>query len=537
MLFVSYASQDRALIEHLLTSLRRARQQVWWDDQLGGGEAWWHAILEQIRRCEVFIVAVSNHSLASKPCQAELSYAEALRRPILPVQVGPIDSLRVTPLAARQILDFREPTKEGTLRLLTSVQQRQAQVPPLPWPQPAEPPVPFAYLMRLAATLARPELSRHQQTELMTELKDRLDDDRHDPTAFRDITQLLCLLRDRPDVTWRVRTEIDSTLNGIDSGPGTSSVTIPFSTPQAASSGPMPAPAPPISGPQPAVMPALTVPQSIPSTPSMPSFPVQSMPSFPAQPTPSGPFVPGPRPRGNTRAPKSRRRWVFAGIAGVVVAVVAGVVLKVVLTHPAPNPLEAILLSDAEINTAMGTSDMKTVESGNQAMKQSSTINVSAQDCMGTLYPGLTSTYQDSGELGLAWKTLQKPGGLPRAGESKNQFVDQDVAVFPLNTDQPFTFVAKAAGQWKGCTGKTATVTYADHRKYTWTINSLSGEAPKILQTYTQVGDPGYTCQRALSTVSNYVVDVKACGYNITDQANRIVDEITADVKDPNGTK
>jgi hypothetical protein len=526
MLFVSYASQDRALIEHLLTSLRRARQQVWWDDQLGGGEAWWHAILEQIRRCEVFIVAVSNNSLASKPCQAELSYAEALRRPILPVQVGPVDSLRVTPLAARQILDFREPTKEGTLRLLTSVQQRQAQVPPLPWPQPAEPPVPFAYLMRLAATLARPELSRHQQSELMVELRDRLDDDRHDPTAFRDITRLLCLLRDRPDVTWRIRTDIDSTLATIEAPTAGAAPTVPFIGPQSAAttpfSGPLPTVAQSNSGPQPMVT-------SIPIGP-------QSLPSFPAQPMPPGPPASGPRPPGNTRAPKSRRRWVFVGIAGVVVAVVAGAALKVALTHPTPNPLEAMLLSDAEINTVMGGSDMKTVESGNQSMKQSSTINVS-EDCMGSLYPGLTSTYQDSGELGLAWKTLQRPGGLPRAGESKNQFVDQDVAVFPLNTDQPFTLVAKAAGQWKGCTGKTATVTYADHRKYTWTINSPSGEAPKILQTYTQVGDPGYTCQRALSTVSNYVVDVKACGYNITDQANRIVDQIAADVKDPNGTK
>ncbi len=527
MLFVSYASQDRALIEHLLTSLRRARQQVWWDDQLGGGEAWWHAILEQIRRCEVFIVAVSNNSLASKPCQAELNYAEAVRRPILPVQVGPIDSLRVTPLAARQILDFREPTKENTLRLLTSVQQRQAQVPPLPWPQPAEPPVPFAYLMRLAATLARPELSRHQQTELMIELRDRLDDDRHDPTAFRDITRLLCQLRDRPDVTWRIRNDIDSTLATIESPSAGSAPTVPFTGPQSVPTAPFSGPLPASnSGPQPTVTPTLT------SAPSLPSFPAQPMPPDPLPPGP--PFS---HPADNNPAPKSRRRWVFAGIAGVVIAVVAAVVLKAALTHPAPDPLEAILLSDSEINSVMGASDMKTVERGNQAMKQSSTINVSAQDCMGALYPGLTNTYQDSGELGLAWKTLQKPGGLPRAGESKNQFVDQDIAAFAPNTDQPFSFVAKAAGQWKSCTGKTATVTYADHRKYTWTINSPSGDAPKILLTYTQVSDPGYTCQRALSTVSNYVVDVKACGYNITDQANRIVDEITADVKDPNGTK
>ena len=89
MLFVSYASQDRAAIDNLLTALQRAHE-VWVDEDLGGGETWWRTILEQIRGCEVFIVAVSNNSLASKPCQAELSYAEALQRPILPVQVGPV---------------------------------------------------------------------------------------------------------------------------------------------------------------------------------------------------------------------------------------------------------------------------------------------------------------------------------------------------------------------------------------------------------------------------------------------------------------
>ncbi|UMB67703.1 sensor domain-containing protein [Mycobacterium paraterrae] len=531
MLFVSYASQDRALLEHLLTALRRARQQVWWDDQLGGGEAWWHAILEQIRRCEVFIVAVSNNSLASKPCQAELGYAEALRRPILPVQIGPIDSLRLTPLAARQTLDFREPNKQSTLRLLASVQQRQAQVPPLPWPQPPEPPVPFAYLMRLAATLSRPELTRHQQTELVTELKDRLDDDRHDPKAVRDITQLLCQLRDRPDVTWRIRTEIISTLAGLEAGPDASSITVPFGTAQSLASGPLATPTRFDSAPLPTIMSAQTVPQAIPSA--------SPLPSFAAQPMPPGPpaAVPAPISGGDPRPPKSRRRWVFAGIAGVVIAVAAAVSYTLVLPHPAPNPLEALLLSDAEVNQVMGANDMKTVERGNQAMKQSNTINVSAQDCMGALYPGLTSTYQDSGELSLTWRTLQKPGGLPRAGESKNQFVDQDVAVFPVNSDQPFNLVAKEAAYWKACSGKTATVTYADRRKYTWTINSPTGEPPKILLTYSQDSDHGYTCQRALSTVSNYVVDVKACGYNITDQANRIADQIAGDVKDPNGTK
>ena len=144
MLFVSYASQDRTAIDILLTGLRRVHEQVWVDEELGGGEAWWRTILEQIRGCEVFISALSNNSLASKPCQAELRYAEALQRPILPVQVGPVDSVRVTPLAETQILDYRNPTKRAGIQLIAAVQKLQAQVGPLPSPLPSEPEVPFA---------------------------------------------------------------------------------------------------------------------------------------------------------------------------------------------------------------------------------------------------------------------------------------------------------------------------------------------------------------------------------------------------------
>ena len=61
-LFVSYSSQDRSAIEPLTTALRRARQQVWFDEDLGGGEAWWKEILEQIRSCEEYILALSNRS-------------------------------------------------------------------------------------------------------------------------------------------------------------------------------------------------------------------------------------------------------------------------------------------------------------------------------------------------------------------------------------------------------------------------------------------------------------------------------------------
>jgi serine/threonine kinase PknH len=501
MLFVSYASQDRAAIDNLLTGLRRAHEQVWVDEELGGGEAWWRTILEQIRGCEVFISALSNNSLASKPCQAELRYAEALQRPILPVQVGPVDSVRVTPLAATQILDYRNPTKPAGIQLIAAVQKLQAQVGPLPSPLPSEPEVPFAYLMRLATKLASPELSRHQQVELVSQLKARLDEDGNDPAVRRDIARLLCMLRDRPDVTWRTRTDIESVLAWIDAQSSTPSAG-PVAPP---SSGPQPVVAPPpFSGPQPVVVP------------------------------PPGPNVEPADTAGAGGARRSRTRWLIGGGAGL--AVLVAIVLTVVLARPGPppGPLDSILLSEAEINTIMGASDMKTVE-GQGALKQSSgsLAEVSPRECMGALYPTLDQTYQGSGVQDVTWKVLEKPGLLKRAGDGNHYFVDQGVAAFPQNTDRARAFVQASANQWKACTGQTVTVTYTDNSKYTWTVGNLTGEAPNITQSYTQAGGHGYACQRVLSAVSNIVIDVKACGDHITDEASRIVNKIAAGVTHP----
>ena len=528
MLFVSYASQDRALIEHLLATLRRNRQQVWWDDELGGGEAWWQAILEQIRRCEVFIVAVSNNSLASKPCQAELQYAESLRRPILPVQISPIDSVRVTPLAARQILDFRDPSKQNSIRLLTSVQRRQAQVPTLPWPLPPEPQVPFAYLMRLAAVLTRPALSRHQQAELMIELKDRLEDDRHDPTAFRDLTQLLRLLRDRADVTWRIRTEIDATLASIESPTLGATPTVPFTGPQSTVTGPFTGPQStvtgPFSGPQPTVTSAPTIPQ-----PAMPS-------AF------SGPQPLLPPPAAPDRVAKPRRirrRWIIVGALGVAVSIAAGIGLKVALPHANSDRLSGMLVSASDVNTIMGADDMQEVESGKEATKESSWVSVTPPICMAALYPGMDSAYQGTGMEGLSWKVMQKKGGHNQAGENNNRFVDQDIAAFTPNSDQASTFVTRAADQWKHCAGQSATASYrtSNHKLYRWEIGAVAGDSTKTLMRYTAVGGTSYACQRALSATSIYVIDVKACGPNVTDEASRIVDKIAAGVADLGVTK
>jgi hypothetical protein len=215
--FVSYSSRDKEAVTRLTQDLQDADEQVWLDQRLAGGEAWWRAILEQIRGCDVFIFALSQNSIQSKPCQAELRYAQDLGLPILPVQVGPVDSMQLNPLATVQTVDYRTSTSTVGMRLLAALHRALAQRQPLPSPLPAAPPVPFEYLMRLYTTISgTDQLSPRDQAALVAQLQVGLREDGDNDTARGEIVVLLNKLRDREDVTYRTRTDVDAILVTVD---------------------------------------------------------------------------------------------------------------------------------------------------------------------------------------------------------------------------------------------------------------------------------------------------------------------------------
>jgi hypothetical protein len=147
--FISYSGRDKELLTEVLAALHHAHEQVWLDQALRGGEAWWREILGQIRDCELFIMALSQHSLESQLCRAQLAYAQALDKPILPLQIGRVDSMRVNPLAAMQIIDYRNPGLETGIELIDQVRAGRARLKPLPDPLPKEPLMPSVPLRSL----------------------------------------------------------------------------------------------------------------------------------------------------------------------------------------------------------------------------------------------------------------------------------------------------------------------------------------------------------------------------------------------------
>ena len=243
--FISHSSRDDAAVQQLAQHLQAARENVWMDQSLIGGEDWWSRILTQIRSCDVFLVALSNNFLQSKPCRAELNYAKALGLPILPVLVGDVESYRIDPIFTVQSIDYRNPDVTSGMALITALHERATERTELPNPLPEPPAIPYEYLQRLGVAIDSPDdLKPNEQTTIIADLRRALRDE-DDDTVREDIRRLLRALRRRSEVTYANVSEIDALLQS-DSG----AATPPPAAPVTPVSAPVAAPAVPEQRPR-----------------------------------------------------------------------------------------------------------------------------------------------------------------------------------------------------------------------------------------------------------------------------------------------
>lgn len=211
-IFVSHSSTDATTVRALVDNLESAGGRVWLDQDLTGGEAWWSAILNQIRGCSVFVFALSENSLNSEACLLELKYARDLGRAILPVQIGDLPGLRDHIIFSYQSIDYRQPTASAGIALARAVHEREQNVPPLPDPLPDPPPIPYEYLMLLGTAIqGRTPLSFNEQDSIVRQLRQALRDEKNE-TILGNVRSLLKTLRQRPEVTFVTVNEINALL-------------------------------------------------------------------------------------------------------------------------------------------------------------------------------------------------------------------------------------------------------------------------------------------------------------------------------------
>lgn len=178
-IFISYSSKDRDTVTQLADDLDLIGHSVWYDTELNrrGGHQWWALILEEIRRCEVFLYALSPQVLRSEPCRREYGYARALGKPVLPVILTDLE-IRYLPgeLQKTQLVKFRQRSGEQRRALRDSLNNLPP-APPLPDPLPSEPEVPLDPVGVLHDRIANLTADPDQQRLLILDIDELRDED------------------------------------------------------------------------------------------------------------------------------------------------------------------------------------------------------------------------------------------------------------------------------------------------------------------------------------------------------------------------
>lgn len=212
-IFVSYSREDESVVKELVNDLEAIGHQIWFDQELSGGQNWWDKILAQIRECDLFFLALSPASVDSTACKREQTYAAKLGKPVLPALVADGVSTNALPpsLSSVQIIDYRNPDRSAALRLARAVSSMPPAA-PLPDPLPEPPRVPLSYLGGLREQIdAESALSLENQSMMLIELKRGL----RDPGTRDDTLKLLRLFRQRRDLFAAIADEIDSLIGRV----------------------------------------------------------------------------------------------------------------------------------------------------------------------------------------------------------------------------------------------------------------------------------------------------------------------------------
>ena len=212
--FITYSRSDQEQVNSFVRDLEELNHDVWFDQDLSGGQSWWDNILSKIRDCELYIFAITQESLDSTACKRELKYAESLRKNSLPVLFSNKVSIAMAPryISQMQFINYTNPGDKTALFALLKAINNLPPIQSLPDPLPAPPDVPISYLDTVKEKIEAPSLDKRDQIELLGDLKQRL----HDPdTKSEDVITLLKKLRRHDDLLASVGNEIDVVLREV----------------------------------------------------------------------------------------------------------------------------------------------------------------------------------------------------------------------------------------------------------------------------------------------------------------------------------
>lgn len=179
--------------------------------------------------------------------------------------------------------------------------------------------------------------------------------------------------------------------------------------------------------------------------------------------------------------------------------------------------LNGLLLSVDDIRAVMAAPDLQIQDTYEQMPP--STVGYVPEDCVRAAFNVVEAGYRDSGFTAARGVVMQEPETTQML-----HLVDQGVVTFP-NEAAANTYVTRTLEAWRRCAGTPFTALRPEAAEH-WTFGEVTenngiSAIPKIAD-----GGTGWSCSHAITGKANVVIDVSACGFEITDQATTIVARI-----------
>jgi hypothetical protein len=187
---------------------------------------------------------------------------------------------------------------------------------------------------------------------------------------------------------------------------------------------------------------------------------------------------------------------------------------------PRSGDLASTLLSAEEVNSIMGAEDMETVEAGETMLDHSA--DVSDPACLGALYNAEELVYEGSGWTDVVDEVLTQ------RQDNADQWVEQTAVRFPSGEDAA-SFYEMSKSQWQECVDREVSVFDGEY-VVTWAFEAMTVTDTMISQSARQLDSGGWTCQHAMSAVSDVVVEASACTMTPNDEAITIVEALVKNV-------
>ncbi len=185
-----------------------------------------------------------------------------------------------------------------------------------------------------------------------------------------------------------------------------------------------------------------------------------------------------------------------------------------------PADLQSYLATADTLSTRFGGADMQPVGLGKQP---ESDIDVSPFKCSGAAVPGISQAWSGSGFTGFVLQVVNDSANAHKFVQTLGTFRTPEAAK---------AFVDSQLRQWQDCANTALTITAAGKNDHA-TLGAVATTDGVNTIVLTPPTPGSRQCERAMTSSSNVVIDVRACAVNIGTTGSAIARDISQKIAGP----